>query len=60
MQGGGVHIIDARGKTADGKLWRSVGLRNESAFYSDADFKSAAIMDRILDGLSVISRAAPR
>lgn len=53
---GGSRIIDARGKTSDGKLWRSLSVRNESASYYNFDSHSAAIMDRVLDGVVLIQR----
>jgi hypothetical protein len=34
-------VYDAHGKTADGKLWRSIGRSGESIFYFDQDPKSA-------------------
>jgi hypothetical protein len=55
-KGDGIQVIDASGKTADGKAWRHVGLSGESAFYTDLDPDAAAIMDRLLDGLSVIRK----
>ncbi len=49
--GGRFRLIDASGTTADGKVWRHIGVPGESAFYYDLDRESAAIMDRVLDGL---------
>jgi len=44
-------VLDARGKTSDGKLWRSVGAAGEAASYYEQDPKDAALFDRVLDGL---------
>ncbi|HYL38875.1 MAG TPA: carboxypeptidase-like regulatory domain-containing protein [Bryobacteraceae bacterium] len=43
-------VIDARGKTAAGKLWRYVGTFGESASYYEVDPHDAALPDRFLDG----------
>jgi hypothetical protein len=48
-------VLDARGRTADGKLWRSIGREGESVFYYDQEPKDAALFDRVLDGLCVIT-----
>lgn len=50
----GRDVLDARGKSSAGKLWRHLGVTGESAFYSDADPKSAAKFDRVLDGLCIV------
>jgi hypothetical protein len=47
-------VLDSRGKTSDGKLWRSVGQSGESAFYLGQDPKDAMLFDRVLDGLCVL------
>jgi hypothetical protein len=47
-------VLDARGKTSDGKLWRSIGQFGESAFYYGQDQKDAILFDRVLDGLCVL------
>ncbi len=44
----------------DGKLWRSVGIDGESVSYSGVDARAAAIMDRMLDGLSFVPKANAR
>jgi hypothetical protein len=46
-------IYDARGKTSDGKLWRSVGQSGESIFYFDQNPKDATLFDRVMDGLCI-------
>lgn len=46
-------IVDARGKTKDGKLWRFVGRFGESAAYQNVDQEAAAQFDRVLDGVCV-------
>jgi len=46
-------IIDARGKSASGKLWRSIGKFGESASYYDADQVSATLFDQMIDGMCV-------
>lgn len=47
---GNVVILDARGKTAAGKLWRYVGMVGESASYRDVDETGARILDHVMDG----------
>ncbi len=49
-------VLDARGKTTDGKLWRSIGQSGESASYYGQDPKDAILFDRVLDGLCVLIR----
>ena len=44
-------VIDARGKTSDGKVWRYVGTFGESASYYQVDPRDAALPDRFLDGV---------
>jgi hypothetical protein len=46
----GAEVLDARGKTADGKLWRYLGTFGESASYEGVDAESAALLDKVLDG----------
>ena len=55
-EGSGIQVMDASGKTSDGKLWRHVGVSGESVFYFDVDTDVAAVMDRILDGLCLIRK----
>jgi len=52
--GRGSIILDARGKTSDGKLWRSIGQSGESIFYFDQNQKDAMLFHRVLDGLCVL------
>lgn len=51
--GCGLRAIDARGKTIDGKRWRSVGIPGESAFYFDVEAGQTAEFDSMLDGVCV-------
>lgn len=44
-------IIDARGVAPDGRHWRYLGRYGESASYYEADAQTAAILDRVLDGV---------
>jgi len=44
-------VIDARGKTIDGKLWRFVGTFGESASYYQVDPRDASLPDKFLDGV---------
>jgi len=44
-------VIDARGKTSDGKLWRFVGTFGESASYYQVAPRDAALPDKFLDGV---------
>jgi hypothetical protein len=44
-------MVDARGRTAAGKLWRSLGRFGESASYYNLDSDSAKLLDRVLDGV---------
>jgi hypothetical protein len=46
-------LVDARGKLASGKQWRTVGLFGESADYSDADPESARVLDKVFDGVCI-------
>jgi hypothetical protein len=52
--GPGSIILDTRGTTADGKLWRSIGQSGESIFYFDRNRKDAMLFDRVLEGLCVL------
>jgi hypothetical protein len=51
-------IVDARGKTKEGKYWRFVGKFGETAAYHDVDQESAALFDLVLD--SVCIKESPR
>jgi hypothetical protein len=46
-------VVDARGKTPDGKLWRYLGRFGESASYYEVDDAGAALLDRVLDGACI-------
>jgi hypothetical protein len=50
----GQTVLDARGKTSDGKLWRSIGRLGESASYYGQDPRDATLFDRVLDGLCIL------
>ena len=43
-------LVDARGKTPDGKYWRHRGILGKSCFYSRADEPSFRLLDRIMEG----------
>jgi hypothetical protein len=47
------YLVDARGKTPDGKLWRYLGTVNESAEYRGVDSADASKLDQVLDGMCV-------
>jgi hypothetical protein len=47
------YLVDARGKTPDGKLWRYLGTVGESAEYSVVDPADASKLDQVLDGMCV-------
>ena len=44
-------LIDARGRSKDGRFWRSLGYFGESAGYSDVDEMQAKLLDQVLDGV---------
>lgn len=46
-------IADARGMTSSGKYWRSIGRFGETAAYRNVDQESAALFDRVLDGMCI-------
>jgi len=48
--GGDVWVVDARGKTREGKYWRYRGKLGHSTTYRDADQVTAALMDRLIGG----------
>ena len=50
---GDLDVVDARGKTAEGKAWRYVGTFGESASYYEVDPKDTRLPDRLLDGVCV-------
>ena len=52
----GAPIVDARGKTAKGDLWRFLGDIGESAEYEDADPATAALFDKMMDGMCMLPR----
>ncbi|HWC96983.1 MAG TPA: hypothetical protein VG456_09545 [Candidatus Sulfopaludibacter sp.] len=46
-------ILDAHGRTSDGKRWRYLGKFGESASYSGVTADAARLLDRVLDGMCV-------
>ena len=44
-------IIDARGKSTTGRYWRFLGGRGESLSYRDLDEASAALLDKVFNGV---------
>ena len=62
----GLLVIDARGKSIKGTLWRSIGVSEEwnsggadypvgeSVYYEDRTTAEAAVLDRVIDGLCVM------
>jgi hypothetical protein len=66
-QAHGLTVIDARGKTEDGGLWRNIGVDyerppggneayhvGESVYYGRRAPSEAALLDRVLDGLCIV------
>jgi hypothetical protein len=51
---GSHRVLDARGRTSDGQFWRYVGRLGESASYRDVDTESAALLDKVLDGVCTL------
>jgi hypothetical protein len=62
----GIMVIDARGKTEDGRLWRNIGVNyerppggnegyhvGESVYYGRRPPAEAALLDRVIDGLCI-------
>lgn len=50
-EGPGYSVLDARGRKANGELWRYVGHLYESASYTGANAQTAKLLDEILDGI---------
>lgn len=48
-------VIDARGESSDGKYWRSLGHFGESAAYREVSKQDAALLDRVLDGVCLVT-----
>ena len=46
-------VIDARGRTSEGKMWRHIGVWGESGFYFGVDPTVAAAFDRVLDRVCI-------
>lgn len=53
-QGKRYFVVDARGKTAKGGMWRFLGEMGESAEYEDADPATAALFDKMMDGVCMV------
>jgi hypothetical protein len=53
---GDLDVIDARGKTSGGKLWRFVGTFGQSASYYEVDPRDAGLPDRFLDGACAVGK----
>jgi hypothetical protein len=53
LQAGSGNVVDARGKKADGTLWRFVGELEETVEYETTNAASAELFDRMLDGVCV-------
>jgi hypothetical protein len=47
---GPLWVIDARGKTKEGKYWRYRGMLGQSSAYGNVDQPTAALMDRLIGG----------
>lgn len=54
----GFSIIDARGKSGDGKCWRVLGHAFETASYRNVSAQDASLLDRVLDGACVKTTSA--
>jgi hypothetical protein len=47
--------LDSRGRTADGRYWRSAGLQGEGgAVYRDVSPVNAKVLDRVIDSMCVV------
>jgi hypothetical protein len=49
----GFGILDARGKSAEGKCWRVLGRVFETASYRDVREQDTGLLDRVIDGACV-------
>jgi Carboxypeptidase regulatory-like domain len=52
----GFLIVDARGRSSDGKHWRELGHVFESASYRGVSDQDAILLDRLLDATCVLPR----
>jgi hypothetical protein len=50
----GFNIVDARGSSGPGRYWHYLGIVGESAEYHDVDQTTAALLDRVLDGVCLL------
>jgi hypothetical protein len=57
---GHVVILDARGKSADGKFWRYLGMLGESASYRNVDEVTGRILDKVIDGACLQTKSVNR
>jgi hypothetical protein len=55
----GLNILDARGKSADGKCWRMLGHAFETASYRNVPQQDIALLDQVLDGACLVPKAQP-
>ncbi|MCL4842270.1 MAG: hypothetical protein KJZ79_10535 [Bryobacteraceae bacterium] len=51
-------VLEARGKSPEGRYWRYFGKLNESVVYRDADKRTAEELDRFLDGICLEPRGS--
>ncbi len=56
----GFFIIDARGKSANGRCWRVLGHAFETASYRNVPEQDTVLLDRVLDGACVKPVRWPR
>lgn len=49
----GQRVVDARGKSPNGRRWRHLGRFGETAVYSETDEAAAKVLDKVLDGVCV-------
>jgi hypothetical protein len=54
LQNGPLNIVDSRGKSPQGRYWRHLGMARESASYDDVDEFTAAMLDKVLDGVCLL------
>jgi hypothetical protein len=52
-------VVDARGKTPDGKYWRDRGMLGRSCSYWRADESAVALLDTIMDGRCTDQSGSP-
>jgi len=52
--GGLIGIVDARAKSSKGTYWRYLGEVSESASYRDVNQATAALLDKVLEGVCLL------